>query len=133
MTNITSDFFVNNFRYKFEFEGNNGNNFFLDDINIYPGSPSENIVLGLNPMENIVDLVLYPNPTANEVNIAFTSMEALESELWILDITGKAIQRYPLQITSGKNLVSTSMENLAKGTYFLQLGATGVPLKVVVE
>ena len=133
MTNITSDFFVNNFRYKFEFEGNNGNNFYLDDINIYPGSPTNNIVLGLNPMENIVDLVLYPNPTANEVNLAFTSMEALETELWILDITGKAIQHYPLQITSGKNLVSTSVEHLAKGTYLLQLGANGTPLKVVVE
>lgn len=133
MTNITSDFFVNNFRYKFEFEGNNGNNFYLDDINIYPGSPSNNIVLGLNPMENIVDLVLYPNPTANEANLSFTSMEALETDLLILDITGKVIQHYPLQITSGKNLVSTSMEHLAKGTYFLQLGATGAPLKVVVE
>jgi hypothetical protein len=67
------------------------------------------------------------------VNIAFTSLEALETELLILDITGKAIQRYPLQITSGKNLVSTSMEQLAQGTYFIQLSATGVPLKVVVE
>jgi hypothetical protein len=71
MVNVTSDYWVENFRYKFEFEGNNGNNFYLDDINIYPGSPSENIVLGLNPMESIEDLVVYPNPPENEVNLAF--------------------------------------------------------------
>jgi hypothetical protein len=133
MTNITSDFFVNNFRYKFEFEGNNGNNFYLDDINIYPGSPSENIVLGLNPMESIEDLVVYPNPTENEVNLAFTSLVALETDLRILDITGKEIMRYPLQINTGKNLVGTRLENVAKGTYFIQLGNSGVPMKVVVE
>jgi PKD repeat protein len=46
VTNIFSPYFVENFRYKFKFTSDGGNNLYLDNINIYAGSPSEEIVAG---------------------------------------------------------------------------------------
>ena len=58
---------------KFSFTGDGGNNLFLDDINFYRGSPSDNLVLGLDELSSVNGLSLYPNPAANELNVKFTA------------------------------------------------------------
>jgi hypothetical protein len=73
MTNVTSDYWNDNFRYKFKFEGENGNNIFIDDINMYSGSPSDNIVLGLTDLGDIEQLNVFPNPTEGELNLQFST------------------------------------------------------------
>lgn len=45
VTNISSTFWVENFMYKFTFISTGGNNLYLDNINIYPGSSSDAPVL----------------------------------------------------------------------------------------
>ncbi len=44
ITNIISSFWTSNSRIKFEFEGNGGNNLFLDEINLYPSGPVDTLV-----------------------------------------------------------------------------------------
>ena len=44
VTNIISSFWTSNTRIKFEFEGNGGNNLFLDEINLYPSGPVDTLV-----------------------------------------------------------------------------------------
>jgi PKD repeat protein len=135
MVNVTSDYWVDNFRYKFEFEGNNGNNFYLDDINIYLGAPSNDIVLGLSEAGEIADLSVFPNPTDEDLNITFSSPVAQQATLTVRDIAGKLLQQNTVNAASGSNLVMLGMDSLAAGTYFVtvNLGENQKTLQVTVK
>lgn len=124
MTNISSQFWKDNFRYKIRFDGNGGNNIFLDDINIYPGGPSDVIVLGIKEEANLVEgLNIYPNPAENELNVSFNAGSAKEMDFVITDLLGKTIQGQKIHAASGANLVMLSTEGMASGMYLLQIGA----------
>jgi hypothetical protein len=121
MTNVTSEYWVDNFRYKFQFEGNGGNNFYLDDINIYMGAPSNDIVLGLTETGDIQDLNLYPNPTDKELNLRFTVSEPQQTLIQITDISGKQIDLHWVNAASGANLVMIDTEKYAAGSYLVTI------------
>lgn len=123
MTNITPAYFVNNFRFKFEFEGQGGNNFYLDDINLYAGPPSNTNVLGIAEVGEIAELSLYPNPTDAELNLRFTLNADQITHLNIQDITGKTTAKYVINAASGSNNVIMETESLAAGVYFVTIKA----------
>jgi hypothetical protein len=135
MTNVTSDFFVENFRFKFRFEGNNGNNFFIDDINIYPGAPSDELVLGLTNDVQLSELSLYPNPADQEVNLRFTLPNTRALSVDICDLSGKIISHSNINGASGMNIVTIPTSNLASGSYQVHVhdGISGKVLPLVVR
>jgi hypothetical protein len=70
MTNVTTSYWVNNFRFKFRFESDGGNNIYIDDINIYSGAPSDALVtVGLDENLQLQNAVVFPNPAEDEVNL----------------------------------------------------------------
>lgn len=124
MTNITSAYWNANFRFKFEFTAGSGNNCYIDDINIYSGPASDVPVTtnGLNEINNLTNINLYPNPTDNDVQIAFNSLnEGNVVSLTITDLTGKTIQVNSLVASEGNNLVIMNTAELAAGTYLVRL------------
>lgn len=121
VTNITASYFVDNFRFKFEFEGQGGNNFYLDDINLYAGPPSNTIVLGIAEAGEIAELSIYPNPTDAELNVRFTLSSNHITQLNIQDITGKTTSKYVINAATGSNSVIMDTENLAAGVYFVTI------------
>jgi PKD repeat protein len=125
MINVTSNYFVGDFRFKFEFESDGGNNFYLDDINLYQGGPSDDPVLGLNDLE-ISNSLLYPNPTDGEINVEFNLSNGGSTELTILDITGKQLKSYNVEANAGKNLAFIDVNELSVGVYFLNIRVDGV-------
>lgn len=125
MTNITSSYWVDNFRYKFEFESDGGNNFFLDNINIYAGSASNNLVVGLEEQSELAQLTLFPNPADNEVNVRFNVGNTQQVDFNVQDITGKTVQSRVIQAAAGSNLVVLGTEELASGMYFLKINTGG--------
>jgi hypothetical protein len=135
MTNVTNDFFVENFRFKFRFEGNNGNNFFIDDINIYPGAPSDELVLGSTNDMQLSELSLYPNPADQEVNLRFTLPDAKVLSVDICDLSGKIISHSSINGATGINIVTIPTSNLASGAYHVHVhdGTTGKVLPMVVR
>ena len=120
MTNVTSDFFVSNFRFKFEFEGDGGNNFFLDDINIYGGGPSDNLVIGLNEAGTVHSMNLYPNPAENELRLSFDSEVQQAAKLYLMDMSGRIIRTDVFQSALGKNEVWIPIDGLSMGMYHLE-------------
>ncbi len=122
MTNVTSQFWTANFRYKFRFEGKGGNNIFIDDINIYKGSPSDDILLGMEELPLIDGLSLYPNPTDGELNVSFNIPSNQTMNFIVTDLLGKVVQTKNIQAASGSNLVVLSTDGLANGMYLLQIG-----------
>lgn len=135
MTNITSGYWTDQFRCRFEFESDGGNNIFLDDINIYSGSPSDEIV-GISETEfNIEALAVYPNPVDNDLNVRFTLNSAEQARLIVQDVTGKVTQTATVNGAEGLNMVMMDTSVLASGMYFLkvQIGASQKTIQFVVK
>jgi len=125
MTNITSAYWTDNFRYKFEFESDGGNNFYLDNINIYAGSPNNGLVVGLEEQIELAQLTLFPNPAENEVNVRFNSNSAQVIDFYVQDLTGKVVQTSTVNAAEGTNLVVLGTEELSSGMYFLKINTGG--------
>lgn len=122
VTNITSQYFTNDFRFKFYFENGGGNNLYLEDINIYSGAPSDDLVTsGLGELSGTLESTLFPNPADEEVNLRFGLQADAPVQIEICDVGGRVLQRTHLQGKSGANLVSLDTEALDGGMYFLQI------------
>jgi PKD repeat protein len=135
MTNVTSTYWVDNFRYKFRFESDGGNNFYLDNINIYPGSPSDNLVVGIAEEGEFADLALYPNPVDAEVNLRFTVSNAQQMVIIVKDITGKHVKDVLVNAAAGTNLVMMDTNELSSGSYFMTIsnGDIAQTMKFVIQ
>jgi PKD repeat protein len=125
-SSISSDYWVNNFRYKFKFEGNNGNNLFIDDINIYYGKPSDNLVIaGIEEQGVLSEMNLFPNPTDDLINLTFKTMNQENARIKIIDICGKTIQELSFQSNVGMNKIEIDAHTISSGTYFISTAIQG--------
>jgi hypothetical protein len=123
MTNVTAQYWVENFRFKFQFESGGGNNVYLDDINLYASLPSDTPVLvGLEETE-LTGVNLYPNPADNEVNVSFNTTTPQEMWVSVTDVTGKVIERHLIHGKAGANLVALNTNTYANGVYFVNLAS----------
>ena len=122
MVNVMSNYFTSNFRMKFRFESNEGNNFYLDDINLYEGSSSNDIVVGIHSSSNEIDQVeLYPNPVENNLNIKFLIANTQKILFKIKDTKGKEIEKQEVFAKQGSNLIVLPTDKITSGTYFVEL------------
>lgn len=94
MTNITSNYFVENFRYKFVFEADYGNNMYLGDINLYAGAPSDSLMTnGISELDPTDTCRGFPNPVEDELTVEFTARLPQIAEIVITDLSGAAFKR----------------------------------------
>ncbi len=125
VTNITNTYWTSDFRYKFAFEAGGGNNIYLDNINIYAGSPSDDLVSGLAENGGLSELSVYPNPTDDELNVRFALNNAQDAVIEIQDLSGKVTQKNLIHANTGSNLVFVDTQSLASGMYFLTVNVAG--------
>ena len=128
---ISKSFYTSNFRFKFQFNGNAGNNIYIDDINLLKQES-----LGLSKNEsNFEALEIYPNPSAGELNVHFSTPKDENAVIKIQDILGKVAQSQSIKAIEGSNLVLLNTENLASGMYFLniQMGTSQKTIQFVVK
>ena len=124
LTNITSSYFVDNFRYKFSFEAGGGNNLYIDNINLYEGGPSDDLVdgtAGINEVTPINGLSIYPNPVDQELTVDFIASSAQPIIITVQDVSGKIAEQHKINANEGSNLVLMNTENLSAGVYFIEL------------
>jgi PKD repeat protein len=125
-SSISSDYWVDNFRYKFRFEGNNGNNLYIDDINIYYGKPSDSLITaGIDEQGVLSELNLFPNPVNEKLNLTFKSFSQDETSVKIVDICGKTIQELSLLSNVGMNKIEIDTHSISSGTYFISTTIQG--------
>lgn len=87
--NISSSSYNNkpNVRFKFEYTQSNGNNMYIDDINL-------NGTVGLDEaMEQSLGFGVYPNPTVSSANIDFRLDDRSDIRIDVLDVTGRIVNR----------------------------------------
>lgn len=138
MVNITSQYWTDNFRFKFQFLSDGGNNIFIDDINIYAATPSDDPVLSTSDFfSEINEVSIYPNPSNTEFNIGFSNKTAGKVNIEFYNAQGKLVKSNQLNGTVGKNLAIVSVENLNKGMYFIKIksenGVLQSTKKVIVD
>ncbi len=119
--NSFTPFLVENFRYKFSFEANGGNNFYLDDINIYNGSESDDIVLGIEETGAMNEITLFPNPNDGDMNVSFSLNNAQQVRLTVMDISGKELKSTIINGRTGENVIMIDNTGIASGVYFVRL------------
>ena len=126
MTNVTPSYFAENFRMRFRFEGEGGNNFYLDDINLYSGSPSDDIIVGISDLSQNIQMNLYPNPTESDITVDFSMLKSEKMNAKIIDVRGKIIAIYQIHANEGNNKVIVNTQDLSNGSYIIQLTGESV-------
>jgi PKD repeat protein len=126
MTNVTSSYWVDNFLVKFEFEADGGNNFYLDDINIYTGSSSDEPSLSIEENELIQGFNVYPNPADHTANVAFTVNSGQVVNVALVNLMGQSVQTATIQAKKGKNLVMLDTDNIDAGIYIVNVNVGGI-------
>jgi PKD repeat protein len=122
VTNITEDYYVAGFRYKFEFEAHNGNNIYIDDINLYPAS-----MTGIELNEVDAGLSVYPNPVNDMLHINLELASGSAYTVTMVNVLGEVVSViYTGELMPGTNQLSFSTAELPKGIYFLQVEGNGI-------
>ena len=125
VTNINSTYWNANTRIRFSFDGSGGNNFYLDDINVYPSGPTTSIFLGVEELKSTDEIRIFPNPTDEELSLEFQMNSPQNIDYEIFDILGKKIIGNSIQAAGGNNLIIIPTKDLLEGSYFIQLNFGG--------
>ncbi|MBP9082912.1 MAG: PKD domain-containing protein [Bacteroidia bacterium] len=116
-------------RFKFEYTQNTGNNIYIDDINVTGVSN-----VGIQDVEFLATVAVFPNPSAGLTNINFSLAESAEMTIEVTDIAGRVVQTIENnKLQSGQHNY-TFGESLNSGLYFVRFVADGNDLtqKVVI-
>ena len=81
------------------------------------------------------ELMSYPNPAHDQVNVSFVSDKSQTLEISLTDVTGRIVLSQPLEAVEGKNLTELNTAGLSRGMYFLRLSGTDFSeqLRIMIE
>jgi PKD repeat protein len=132
VTNLTSTYYTNGMRIKFEFENGGGNNIYLDDINLYVGSDDP---LSISENTQVFSgVMLFPNPAVEELTVRLDIPQAMQFDVNVRDLSGKELQSFRIQGQEGTNDIMLNLEGLAQGMYFVELvSANGKVVKQFIK
>jgi hypothetical protein len=100
-------------RFKFEAVSNNGNNIYLDDINI------ENWTVGINEPA-MQKIAIYPNPAAHQITIDANGIVG-DAVVTIYDLQGKLLLNKHIDASKS---ITVDVSNLAGGLYMVKVSST---------
>ena len=120
ITNILPNYLVNNFRFKFAFESDAGNDLWIDDINIMgPVGINEASTMGSG-------LTVVPNPASDVAFVELDLPRATEARIDLLDMTGRTVSTVRSgAIGAGGHRIELPVRNLQVGCYFVRLQRDG--------
>ena len=106
------------------------NNIYIDEINLSG-------TVGLNELENMIGLNIYPNPTDASSMVDFTITGNEMVKISVLDIVGRVIEESNTPSMNGKNVSYTVNKNgtLAKGIYIVNIDVNNqrITKKLIIE
>ncbi len=113
--------------FKFEFAGDGGNNFYLDNINV----KSANV--GIKEMQLAESIQLFPNPAKNAVNLSFELESNKDFELSLTDVNGKMVRSQ--RVSYNTKEYTMNLNDVAAGVYLLsiKIGDQKVTKKLIIE
>ena len=80
------------------------------------------LTAGVNDVPAVNNLSVYPNPSSNNFNVAFTMLQPSDVQLNIVDFTGKTVKVFNYTQLSGTQTLPVSFNNnLSEGNYLLRV------------
>ena len=115
--NILPNYLVEDFRIRFEFFSDRGNNLYIDDINIAAEA------VGIEEaLKRSLAFSVFPNPVENTSTINFELFTDEQVKIDVIDMLGKEVQQIAnQQLTAGKHTFNLQKGNLTHGIYMLRL------------
>jgi PKD repeat protein len=78
--------------------------------------------VGVNEIENVNNVSLYPNPTSNITNVSFDLTENTNVAINLYDMSGRLVKAIPTQyLTSGNNSITLETSEVNAGVYFANI------------
>ncbi len=128
--NISSIFLTDEFRVRFEFTSVNGNNIYIDDINIYDPN-----TLSVNNNEVVKEITLFPNPATDNVRLRLDLSKNQNVRIDVVDASGRVVQSpFAGAMTSGTQSIQIQLDSsLTPGMYFVRLtGEEGIAVRKLI-
>lgn len=132
--NIQPEERTSNFRIKFLFRSNSGNNIYIDNINIL----DHPVIVGTADIsEPFAEVQVFPNPakaTTTELKINLASRTKVKIGMY--DATGKMIRSiYSGMMSEGENRITVPLTNVASGAYTINIASdkNSVSWSLIVE
>ncbi|MGB3946986.1 MAG: M43 family zinc metalloprotease [Bacteroidia bacterium] len=125
-TLIPTTYLNSNFKFKFVFTSNNGNNLYIDDINL-------DINASINNSDFSSTLNVFPNPAHEQVKISFSLETATLVSIAIYDVLGQLVFEKSKEIYNiGDNTIVINTKEFKSGFYLLKINdsnnSTSLPL-----
>lgn len=81
------------------------------------------------------EVIVYPNPATNTVNISYYNRSAASVTVSVYDINGRNIPAAASPFVAGKNILQLDVSGYAKGVYFVRIsdGTVTEEKKLVIE
>lgn len=117
---INNSFFSPNFRFKIKLENGNGNNFYIDNINI-------NNIVGIDELDVLNTLNIYPNPMIDRAIVELYVKKESEISIYLINTMGEKVQQVVTNeaINQGKSKFEINKNKLSKGVYFVTVELNG--------
>ncbi len=90
-----------------------------------------NGTVGIGEIENNIDVLAYPNPAHEKLNVSIISDKSYTGTIEIADITGKTILRKTTTINAGENWLEIGLNEFVSGNYILTVSGNGTVKKKV--
>jgi hypothetical protein len=98
---------------KFVTTNDNGNNLFLDNINLSQSNPT-----GISTLNNAeVDAMLYPNPTNGFANLRINTGSSFYASLSLVNVLGQTVYSKQITLNNGTNTIQLDVLGLVQGVY----------------
>lgn len=100
-----------------------------------PRVPVTAMVVGIEEIEGLSELNVFPNPANTEVTLSFNLDRAVKANVYVQDVTGKLVMSRNVKAGVDGNRVSLDVSALAPGMYEMVLEVEGARTsrKIVVE
>jgi PKD repeat protein len=118
ITNINSTYYTSGFRFKFQFENDNGNNIFIDDINMY----AESMAGIIEPQSSVLNLSVYPNPADEQIQLNVNGFEGGHAQISLWNTMGQEVLNlYSGEVNAGDSILDFDVSGVKPGVYFIRL------------
>ena len=87
-------------------------------------SESEVASVGIENEEVISLTSLYPNPVNASATLEFNATQNTNVDVTIIDISGKQVNNFSVNVNSGNNKIAVGTSSLANGYYMLNVSST---------
>jgi hypothetical protein len=100
---------------KFVVTNDNGNNMYIDNVNLSQSAPNFVGITKVNALQTRVSL--YPNPTNGIATIAVTSQKAGDASVVVTNMLGQVVTSKTASLSVGSTTIQFDMSAYAAGIY----------------